>query len=168
MKHANPSLVILWSAAILAMGIGIISAIQSLSGLNRQNDLWKQKRSDRQELHRLLDRSRNFTRAVNAHKAWPSSPPPLQDMITATLPGVTPSPLSFSDQPSLKHWTTRRVSFSLTDVQGESLGNFLDAAATSRPPWSVEEITLTASPSSGRLARVDMIMVAVERAASDD
>lgn len=166
MKHANPSLIALWAAAILSIAIGSIAALQSLAGLERQTSLWKQKLNDRRELARLQDQSRLFREAVKAHEKWPASPPVLQNLLSQTLPGITVSPFAFSDHPSPEHWTARRVTFAITDVPGESLERFFEAAATSRPPWSVEECTLMASASSGRLARVDLVMVAVERAES--
>ena len=166
MKHSNPTLIALWTAAILTIVIGSISAINSLAGLKRQTSLWQQKATGRRELARLLDHSKRFTMAVNAHNQWPSSPPPLQDLLSATLPGITFSPLSSSDQPSAENWTTRRVTFSMTDVPGEALEKFFIAAATSRPPWSIEECTLLASTSSGRLAKVDLVMVSVARTES--
>lgn len=166
MKHANPKLIVIWSATSLAILIGSIIAIQSLAGLSRQTSLWQQKINDKRELIRLLDQSRLFKVALEAHNAGPASPPPLQNLLSATLPGVAISPLSSMDQPSVENWITRRVSFSMTDVPGEALEKFFQAATTSRPPWSVEECTLQSSVSSGRLARVDVVMVAVERTAS--
>lgn len=166
MKHTNPKLVALWSATSLAILIGSISAIQSLTGLSRQTSLWQQKINDKRELTRLLDQSRQFKLAVEAHNAGPASPPPLQNLLSATLPGIAISPLSSVDQPSVENWTARRISFSITDVPGEALEKFFQAASTSRPPWSVEECTLQSSVSSGRLARVDLVMVAVERTES--
>lgn len=163
MKHANPSLITLWAAAILAVGIGSVAALRSLAGLDRQAILWQQKLNARNELHRLEDRAKQFKAAVIAHNAWPASPPPLQDLLSKTLPGVAVSPFSFSDQPSVEHWTARRVAFSMTDVPGDSLDRFFQAATTARPPWSIEECTLQASVSSGRLARVDLVLVGVER-----
>jgi hypothetical protein len=163
MKHANPSLIALWTAAVLAVGFGSIAALRSLAGLERQTNLWTQKLSDQNELRRLGDQAKRFRTAVSTHNAWPSSPPPIQELVSRTLPGVAVSPFSFSDQPSVEHWTARRIAFSMTDVPGDSLDRFFQAASTARPPWSIEECTLQASTASGRLARVDLVLVGVER-----
>jgi hypothetical protein len=165
MKYDNPKLITLWAAASLVVLVGIIASIKSVTGLSRQAEIWQQKSAARHELVNLLNLSKRHTAAVEAHKAWPVSPVPLQDLISSTLPGIVVSPLISTEQPSAENWTTRRISFSMTDVPGASLEKFFVAAATSRPPWSVEECTLIASTSSGRLAKVELVMTGVERKA---
>lgn len=163
MKRSDTTLLALKAAAVVVAFVAIAATAGSIFGLGRQQDFWRRKLSELSELNLMLREARLVKAAVAAHEQWPPIPPSLDGLIQSNLQGVAVAPWVTSSQPLVGRWYSRRVTVTMADVPGEALQHFLDAAASARPPWSLETCSLLSSSVSGRLAQVELVLVGVER-----
>jgi hypothetical protein len=163
MKDKPLRLIVLSVAAVIAALTGLIWTAQSLVHLRQTTDLYRKKMSDIRELSGLRQTVLQHRRILAEREKMPGSPAPLPDVLQTALHGREAVCHEIAPLPTLPGWTARRVSVALSDISGDDLGRLFDEAAKRQPPWSLLECTLMASPTPGRLARVELVMGAVER-----
>lgn len=159
-------MVIVWSAAGLALLAGLLLTTRSLAGMDRTLEILSRKTADASELAALRDRAALHQALLASYAGYPATPTGLDALSRIALPG-TPMRIVTTDlSPSVPGWKARKVSVEFNDIAGADLGRFLDAGAAATPPWSLAECTLLASPTPGRIAKATLVLVAAERQAA--
>jgi hypothetical protein len=167
MKNKPVGLIVLSVAAAVATLTGLIWTGQSLAHLGSTTELYRKKLSDIRELTSLQQTMQGYRLVLAAREQRTGSPAALPDLLRTTLPGREAAFREIDPLPTLPGWTARRMSVALTDISGDDLGRLLDEAARRQPPWSLLECTLLASPTPGRLAKVEWVLGMVEKSAEN-
>ncbi len=163
MKKNNTTLPFLWGAAFLAVMIGVMLSIRSLSGLGRTTEIWDKKAKDLQELKAMRSIAAEHRSLLNHYAQFPSFAPSLGELAAKAVPGLSFMTRTTETHPALPGWTAKKVSIGLVDITGDDLGRFLKAVGNAAPPWAILDCTLSASPAPGRLAKVELVLETVER-----
>ncbi len=114
-------------------------------------------RADLRELDRIAESARRYTphlRALDsACAASPTGRSPL-DLFAGAAPGLPPPVLSATREVALDaHWRITQVDLAMADVPLDAVSAFLQACATSRPPWRVSALRLQALDAGSTRAR---------------
>ena len=168
MNNKPVGLIVLSVVAAVAVLTSLIWTGKSLSRLGPTAELYRKKLSDIRELASMQQTLQGYRRVLAARDRQNSSPATLPDLLRTTLPGREASFRELDPLPTLPGWTARRMSVVLTDISGDDLGRLLDEAAKRQPPWSLLECTLLASPTPGRLAKVEWVLGMVEKTSSHE
>lgn len=163
MKENNPSLTALWSAAIISALIGILLSFQALSDIGRKTEIWRKKTNDLQEIRAMCTVASAHRNLLKHYAKYPAAPAPLAELARQAVPGLNLTTRSTESHPSVSGWTARKVSLGLADITGNDLGRFLEAVSAASPPWAILDCTISASPTPGRLAKVELVLETVER-----
>lgn len=167
MKNKPASLIVLSVASAVAVVTSLIWTGQSLAHLGPTSELYRKKLSDIRELTALQQTMQGYRRLLAAREQKAGSPAALPNLLRETLPGREAAFREIDPLPTLPGWTARRMSVVLTDISGDDLGRLLNEAAKRQPPWSLLECTLLASPTPGRLAKVEWVLGMVEKSAEN-
>ncbi len=163
MKKNNLSLTILWSLAILALLTGLLLSIRVVGNIGHTTENWRKKNSELQDMMAMRATASEYRALLRYYSQYPASPPQLSDLAHTAVPGVTLTTRLTDTHPATPGWTARKVNIGITDIAGDDLGRFLEAASGSTPPWALLDCTLSASPTPGRLAKVELVLETVER-----
>ena len=163
MKKNNTSLPLLWGAAGLSLLIGLLLSVRALNGIGRTTEIWQKKSADLQEMQALRTVALEQRNLLKGYAKYPTAPVPLEELARTAVPGLNLMIRSKETHPALQGWTARKVSLGLVDITGDDLGRFLEAISSATPPWALLEGSLSASPASGRLAKVELVIETVER-----
>lgn len=162
-KKSNSSLIRIWSAASLSLAAGLLLTLHSLSGIPRTTALWERKTSDIRSLADMRSLARRQQLLLTNYSRHPATATRLEDLTRIALPGHAITIRTMEILPSLPGWTTRKVTLELTNISGEDLGKWLDAATAAKPPWAPVECILSASSTPGHLAKASLVMETAER-----
>jgi hypothetical protein len=165
MKDNPIRLILLRVAAGVAVLTGLVWSGQSLAHLGQTTDLYRKKISDIRELSTLRQTVLRYRHVLTDREQMAGPLTPLAEVLRTALPGRETAMHEIDPLPTLPGWTARRVSVALTDISGDDVGRLLNETARCRPPWSLLECTLLASPTRGRLAKAELVLGAVEKTA---
>lgn len=163
MKNSKPILTLLWSAAILSLLAGLGLSLSSSRQIGPTKERWQKQAGQMQEMMALRAKAATHRELLNRYAQYPGTPPQLESVARHAVPGLNPATRSTEVQPSVAGWTARKVSVALSDISGDDLGRFLEEASRTTPPWALLDCTLSASATTGRLAKVEMTLVTVEK-----
>ncbi|MEI7881106.1 MAG: hypothetical protein WCI95_09550 [bacterium] len=163
MKRNNHSLTALWSAAILAAIVGVVFSFQSLRDLGRTTEIWHKRTNDLQAMMTMRTTAATHRNLLELYAQYPAAPAPPGELARLAVPGLILTTRSTETHPSAPGWTARKVNLGLTDISGNDLGRFLEAVSTASPPWAILDCTVSASPTPGHLAKVELVLETVER-----
>lgn len=164
MKNPEPTLILAWSAAGLALAAGLVLSFRTAGSLESVTALWAKKAGEAATLQRLAAITAAQRAEVARRAAEAAAPASLGTLLRDTLPGVTAEWRTLEPLPTIAGWTAPRQGVTLTGLSGDDLGRFLAAATAARPPWALMECTLQAAPQAGRLARAELVFVTTEPA----
>ncbi|MEI8140291.1 MAG: hypothetical protein WCI03_10545 [bacterium] len=163
MKLNNPSLTGLWSAAGIALLIGVLLSAHTLGDIRRTSEIWNKKTNDLHEMVAMRTTAAEHQRLLNHYGQYPTGSTSLGELARAAVPGLALITRSTETHPSVPGWTARKISLGIVDISGDDLGRFIEATSTASPPWAVLDCTASASPASGRLAKVELVLETVEK-----
>lgn len=163
MKNSPAILPILWGAAILSVVLGFAFSLSAVGKIGSTKELWGRKADQFHEMMALRATATSHRALVNQYAQYPATPSPIQEVARLAAPGMNPAIRATEVSPSVPGWTARKIHMGLTDITGSDLGLFLEAAGRTTPPWAVLECTLTAGAAPGRLSKVEITLVTVER-----
>jgi hypothetical protein len=163
MKKNNTPLITLWIFAGLALLCGFLLSVRTLTGSKRISEIWTKKANDIRDMQALRSVAAEQRQILQQYAQFPAAPTQLEEIARTAVPGLNLVIRSTDKSPSVPGWTARKVSLNLADVSGDDLGRFLAAASSATPPWALLNCTLSASPTRGRLAKAELILVTVER-----
>lgn len=162
MTQEGNSLRALWAMAVAAALLGVVWTARNLAVLPRVSERWEKKTADLAELQAIRAAVGRQDRRVAEFEAMPTAPSDLSSL-ARTCFGKAVATRELEPMPTVAGWTARRVALALDDVAGDDVGRFMAEAAAAKPPWGVTECVLQASGKSGRLARAEWTLVAVEK-----
>jgi hypothetical protein len=162
-KRDNASLITLWCAAGLVILTGAGLTVHSLTGLSRRQEIWKKKLDDTRELSVMRDATLRYHALLKQYAQYPAAPTRFEDLARTAVSGLNMSVLQTERRSATDGWTANRLSVELTDISGTDLGKILETGAATRPPWTLLECSLFASPTPGRLAKAKLVVESVER-----
>ena len=163
MTREGKSLRMLWAIAIAASLLGVVLTVRNFAVLPRGSERWDKKSADRTELQAIRKAVERQERMVASFESLPATPTDLPALAKKQF-GKAVATRELEPMPTIAGWTARRVGLAAEDVAGDDVGHFLAEAAEAKPPWGVTECVLLASGKSGRLAKVELTLVAVEKA----
>lgn len=165
MNSGTKYLRVLWAAAMAAAVCGLAMTATRLSSLSGEAERWQKKTSELEQIRALQAALDRQERRVSAFAAYPAAAADMAPLLRTGFSGKTALVRELEAVPALPGWTGRRVCVTLEDVAGADVEKFIEAAAAVRPPWGLAELVLQASGKAGQLARADLTLVAVEKAA---
>jgi hypothetical protein len=165
MKDKPAMLIVLCVAAIVAALTGTIWTARSLVQLPRDVVAYQKKVSDIRELSAMQRTVLGHRALLAERRRMEKTPISLSELVHDALPGKEAAIREMEATPTLPGWTARRASVALSDVSGDDLGRLLHDAANRQPPWSLLEGVLQASPTAGRLAKVELVFGSIEMTA---
>lgn len=154
---------LLCAAAGLSLLIGAGLTIRSLGDIDRARRVLDKKHHDTVELTALKKTADRYHTILERYAAYPAVPPRFEAIARSEISTVSILPRATETRPSVTGWTVKTLKLGLTDIGGADLSRLLEAAATATPPWTAVEGTLTAAPTAGRLATVELAVETVER-----
>jgi hypothetical protein len=149
--------------AVVTALAGIVMTARSLAGLSQTVESYRKRTADIREVTALRNRMQVLRALVAERERQGGAPAPVTDLLQAVLPNRAVTTRQLDAMPTLPGWTAQRVSVVLTDIAGDELGRLLQEAARRQPAWTPLDGTLLASSTPGRLAKVELTLMAVGR-----
>jgi hypothetical protein len=162
-KKNKSTLIKLWMIAGLSLAAGLLLTVHSVIGLPRVTERLARKVADARELADLRLQAGHYQTLLDTHSRYPARPTPFETLAQSTLPGAALSTRNTATLPSVPGWIAKKVSVDFTGITGDDLGRILEATGAAQPPWGLVEATLFASPTAGRVAKANLVMVSAER-----
>lgn len=165
MKSGTQYLRTLWAAALAAAVCGVGMTAIRFSSLSGEAERWQKKTGELEQIRALQAALERQERRVSAFAVYPAAVADMAPLLRNGFANKTTTIRELEAVPALPGWTGRRVCVTIEDVPGTDVEKFIEAAAALRPPWGLTELVLQASGKAGQLARADLTLVALEKAA---
>ena len=154
---------LLWTAAGVTLGLGLMLTARSLTGLARDRDRYDKRLTDLRAVDSLAQTVAARDAALQTWSRTDASVRPLAEILRTQGPDAAAVIRDLESASGPAGWQIRRTSVVLTNVGYDRLADTARLASAARPPWTLAECVLQASERPGIAARMELVFETAER-----